>query len=93
MDVAVSRIVRDNWFADVPAVCKDWINRPTTIVTVFDNETPWNHASPRLEMLGEVVVKTLDRTVISCGGLIVSVTSELCRNVSTNVLVVFETQQ
>lgn len=90
MDTTAIRIVRDSWFADVPDACKDWLNGPTTMVTVVDYPTHATDSFPRLEMCGQVLLKTSDRTVISCGGLIVSVSSESCKNVSDTVSVVFE---
>ena len=84
------RVCRDDWFADVPSSC-DWIHESSTRVSVVV-KSPDNNGGKRerLEMSGQVIVRTETRVVISCGGLIVSVLPKLvASDVTSEATVVF----
>lgn len=83
---------RSAWFADVPVGC-EWIGDTSTSVAVVAAgvTSPKDVVGDRLEMTGRVMVRGSERLVISCGGLIVSVSSHLVDSgIDTAVTVVFK---
>ena len=69
----------DGWFADVPVDGSDWLDghRTISIVPLTSPDTQVEHDDGMdagfINMRGRVVMHTPSHTVISCGGLIVSV--------------------
>lgn len=89
----VIRVCRENWFADVPATC-DWVGDSSTHIAVVVSRGDVAASGERLEMSGRVIVRHDSRVVISCGGLILSITPEyVSPMVKHDVTVVFTRSQ
>ena len=68
----------EGWFADVPVDGSDWLDKYSTIsiVPLVSQDTQVEHDGADagfIDMRGRVVMHTTSHTVISCGGLIVSI--------------------
>lgn len=73
----MTRVVREQWFADVPRGC-EWVGDASTSMDVSDADAsppppPLAPPRERLEMCGCVVARREGRAVVSCGGMFVSV--------------------
>lgn len=77
MEYRVTRICGEGWFADVPTGY-EWVGEGRTSMEVKPSEAEGSchsSAEERLELVGRVLVRGDANTVVSCGGLIVSLPS------------------
>ena len=90
MEYRVTRVCGDGWFADVPTGC-EWVGEERTSVEVQppEAEASRRSAKERLELSGHVLVRGDANTIVSCGGLMVSLPSSTVGGGTDDVRVVF----
>ena len=78
MEYRVTRVCGEGWFADVPTGY-EWVGEGGTSIEVRRppeaGDSAGDSAEERLELVGRVLVRGDANTVVSCGGLIVSLPS------------------
>ena len=80
MEYKVTRVQGEGWFADVPTGC-EWVADTCTHMDVYpdgeeeDVSQDETTGATRLEISGCVLVRGDANTVLTCGGLLVSIPS------------------
>ena len=91
MEYRVTRICGEGWFADVPTGF-EWVGEGRTSMEVKPSGAERScdsSAEERLELVGRVLVRGDANTVVSCGGLIVSLASSMVGVDADELCVVF----